>query len=146
MENKQAVIFAIVQIALAAITILAALIYSLPILCIRRFQHRNNIFTLNVCLRTMLCCVVYAFSFPSFFLHGSFAKIHPRKSMVHLAASILRYFDDRQFRPGLSPSLCCSIVFHQTRFFRTKQWVMAMSWRPMDTGRLCLWAFLSSST
>ena len=74
MENKHAVIFAIVLITVAVITILAALIYSLPILCIRRFQHRNNIFTVNVCLTMMLCCAVYVFGFPSMLLQSSLTR------------------------------------------------------------------------
>ena len=43
-------ILTITTITTYSIVAVLALIYSLPILCIRRFQHRNNIFTLNVCL------------------------------------------------------------------------------------------------
>jgi hypothetical protein len=45
-------IFAIVESVLYVIIALLALIYPFPILCIRRFQHWNHIFTLNVRVST----------------------------------------------------------------------------------------------
>ena len=57
--ESQELIFNIVITTLYSIVALLALIYSLPILCIRRFQHRNNIFTLNVCLTTTFTCLLW---------------------------------------------------------------------------------------
>ena len=120
MANREGIAFTLVQIVLAAITILAALIYSLPIVCIRRFHHRNNIFTLNVCLTMMLCCVVYAFILvlsllPGPSRHGRWLTVLKTEIEVSVVVSFVL----------VSVHRCCSIVYHRNKFFRSKQWVMA---------------------
>src|SRR5208283_216789 len=47
-------IFALLKITIFGISILLALIYSLLILLIRRFHHRINILTINICL-SLIC-------------------------------------------------------------------------------------------
>ena len=115
--------FAIVQIVLATMIALFAFIYSLPILCIHRFHHRNNVFTLNVCLTTILCAVTYGVIFIRPLL--GYPSVHFIREQpwfivvqVFLGTSLMLSFVLVAFHR------CCSIVFQQKRFFRTKQWVM----------------------
>ena len=123
MEDLKTFIFTIVILALGMIIALFAFIYSLPILCLPRFHHRNNIFTLNVCLTTILSVVVYTVFFMWPLL--SRTSVHLIREQpwlivvrVLVATSLMLSFVLVAFHR------CCSIVFHQTRFFRTKQWVM----------------------
>ena len=124
MTTKSAAILSIVEIIIVSITVLLSLTYSLPIIIVRRFQHRNNVFTLNVCLTTILCSVVYGITVISPLLDDAYLHfIHSRPwlfSIQNIAGvSLLLSF-------GLvAVHRCCSIVYHQNRFFRTKQWVMA---------------------
>ena len=123
MVTQLAVTLSIVEIILAAITVLLSLTYSLPILCIRRFQHHNNIFTLNVCLTTILCSIVYGISFVwPLFGDAYLQSIHRNRWLSNIqtlvGASLLLSFGLVAFHR------CCSIVYYQNRFFRTKQWVM----------------------
>ena len=115
--------FAIVEVALTSIITLLALIYSLPILCVRRFHHRNNMFTLNVCWTTILCALVYGVVFIRPLLGQAsvhFISENPWLIVlqIFIGASLMLSFVLVAFHR------CCSIVFHRIRFFRTKQWVM----------------------
>ena len=123
MVTKVANIFAIVEVALAAIIALFALVYSLPILCVRRFHHRNNIFTLNVCLTSIICAAVYGIVFIRPLLGYEFMNFvtHLPWLMVMqtlIGCSVMLSFVLVAFHR------CCSIVCHSVRFFRTKRWVM----------------------
>jgi hypothetical protein len=51
-------ILALIKITFFGVTILLTLIYSIPILFIRRFQHPVNLLTLNICLTT-ICTSIY---------------------------------------------------------------------------------------
>ena len=124
MANTLDLIFSIVHATLLGSVALVALIYSLPILYVRRLQHRNNIFTLNVCLSTILCCLVYGTTLSPLRSSYSFANF----IIVNPCATIL------QALLGIAPIMslvlvalhrCCSIVYHQKKFFRSKQWVVA---------------------
>ena len=107
--------------ALYAVIVLLALIYSLPTLCIRRFQHRNNIFTLNVCLTTAFSCLWWIptclsplFGCPSVSLLKMLPWLH-----------ILQTTSDMVIPYSLvlvSFHRCCSIVYPHKRFFRTRRW------------------------
>ena len=88
MLGEQTFVFTIVAISLFLIIAILALIYSLPILCIRRFQHRNNIFALNVCLTIIITCLVNAASIVSPLVgspYQEFMATHP--------AAIVNLFD-----------------------------------------------------
>ena len=123
MATTLAVTLSIVETILASITVLFSLIYSLSILLIRRFQHRNNIFTLNVCLTTILCSAVYGITFVGpLFGDAYLQSVHSSRWIISIQAligvSLLLSFGLVAFHR------CCSIVYHQNRFFRTQQWVM----------------------
>ena len=123
MIPKRDFIFALVTTSVFATTALFALIYSLPILCIRRFQHRNSIFTLNVCLATILFCLATSLTTASYLVDESFVKVmYEQLSLAILqtvfALSVILSFVLVAFHR------CCSIVYHRVRFFRTKHWVM----------------------
>ena len=113
----------IVTSVLYAIIVFLALIYSLPILCIRRFQHRNNIFTLNVSLTT---------AFSSFFwvataISSLFGYSRDTVLQMFTWLFVLQVVSDMTIPYSLvlvSFHRCCSIVYPQKRFFRTRTWII----------------------
>lgn len=122
MPDPQTLAFRIVEITLLVITAILALIYSLPIVCIRRFQHRNNIFALNVCVTTVLSCLVYTAFYVSSLMSSSERNFSAVKLWLLLSSVLLGYSTAFNF-VLVSFHRCFSIVFPQKRFFQSKPWV-----------------------
>ena len=103
--------------------VLLALIYSLPIMCIRRFQHRNNIFTLNVCLTTVFSCLAWLPTTISTLFGYSLDYLRQKWPWL----CVLQGMSDTIIPYSLvliSFHRCCSIVYPRKRFFRTKKWMV----------------------
>ena len=121
--ESQELIFNTVKTTLYSIVALLALIYSLPILCIRRFQHRNNIFTLNVCLTTSFSCLLWLPYWVYPLISHSSASIQEERSWLY----ILQIVSDMAIPFSfvlVSFHRCYSIVYPHKRFFRTKTWML----------------------
>jgi hypothetical protein len=120
---EMSITFNFITISLALITILLALIYSIPILLIHRFHNFNNILTANLCL-SILCCDIY------WILYYSLLKLHPQYLFTENICSILIYFQMMcVFQIPLaflvvSVNRFCSIVYHTNAFFKRKQWII----------------------
>lgn len=52
-------ILTIVNILFYCLIIVACLIYSIPIIFVRRFRHKNNFLFLNLCLTSICCCIYW---------------------------------------------------------------------------------------
>ena len=103
--------------------VLLAVTYSLPILLLRRFQRRNSIFTLNVCLATLL------FSVSSSIYFLLVAIVHPFTVQMptYRCLYTLRAWAATSLPLSLvlfSCHRCVSMLYSDTRFFRTKQWIV----------------------
>ena len=104
------ILFISAETVLLVMIALLALVYALPILCIRRFRHRNNIFTLNVVshkhahlsLQRIPCCI-------AFFQHG-ICGIPPSTPMAHSYADIGIGVGRIQLRAGIIPSMLLDSV------------------------------------
>lgn len=118
-----AILFTILEISFLALALFLTLLYSLPIIFIRRFHHQNNMFILNICCTIMSSCIYF---------------------IIYL---IMPYVDARRFT---IPNVClivfywysiasigmpwtfvtftihrfCSIVYNTKAFFKTKRWVV----------------------
>jgi hypothetical protein len=112
-----------VQIGVIVITILLALIYSIPIIFIRRFQNFNNIFTANLCF-AIICCDIY------WILYYLLLKFFPQYLSNQDICSVLVYFEMMcTFQVPLAfvavtVNRLCSIVYHTKAFFKRKQWII----------------------
>src|SRR5690242_4608951 len=51
-------VVAVAQFSVLTIVISLCLVYSIPLILIRRFRHRTYVFTINVCM-AILCCSIY---------------------------------------------------------------------------------------
>ena len=116
-------IFTVVESVLYIIIALLALIYAFPILCIRRFQHRNNIFTLNVCVSTILSCLSWLwtcispiFGYPWLIAVQMWPWLYVLQILADMAIPFSLVL--------VSFHRCCSIVYPHKRFFRTKTWIV----------------------
>ena len=114
--------FNLVLIVIFAAILLLAVTYSLPILLLRRFQRRNSIFTLNVCLAAALFCVCWLVTFVLLSIEHQFTMQMPTYRCLYAvrvwAATSL------PLSLALVPCYrCVSIIYSDTRFFRTKQWI-----------------------
>jgi hypothetical protein len=121
--DLQLFIFSLVESIIFLIIILIALVYSIPIICVRRFHQHNNIFTLNVCVATILC------SFSWFPIYGVFMFYNP----LEVIAKIFRFFNIAEtiFTIQVPFSFViasihryCSLVYHTKIFFRRKRWLI----------------------
>ena len=115
--------FTIAAITLYAIIVLLALVYSLPILCMRRFQHRNNIFTVNVCLTTAFSCLLWLPNSIAPLLDESSDSMRKKWPWLY----VLQMLSDISIPFSLvlvSFHRCCSIVYPHRRFFRRKLWLL----------------------
>lgn len=118
-------IFDIIRIVLFGLIALVAAVYSIPIIFIRRFHHRNNILTLNICLVTIYCCL-YWFLFYimlelntdgtiQFLLNSCvFASLVPTILTLEIPLSFVTISINRYFY----------IVYYHKNFFKTKSWLL----------------------
>ena len=143
MLTTRAILFLTSRTILLIIVALLALVYSLPILCIRRFQHRNSIFALNVCLTTLLSCLwgVFTYMSPLFGArYWEFLLAHSWLFSMQVLVSVSTVFSFVL----VSCHQCCSILYLEKRFFRSKTWVMVCllgQW--LFVSILCIPAFIN---
>ncbi|CAF2132570.1 unnamed protein product [Rotaria magnacalcarata] len=111
----------LVSITTFTLIIVLALIYSIPIICIRRFHHNNNMLTVNICFAT-ICCGLSWFSFYAAAIligrdgNNSLFVIF---NMITIAFTIQVPFSF----VAASIHRCCSIIYHANAFFKTRQWI-----------------------
>ena len=113
----------IVRGTIFASVALMAFIYSLPIVCIRRFQHRNNIFTLNVCLAILLNSLSRLVTAISPLLGYSLDLVRRKWPWLY----VLQIVSDIGIPYTLvlvSFHRCFAIVYPHRRVFRTHRWLM----------------------
>ena len=113
----------IVRSAMLASVALMAFVYSLPILCIRRFQHRNNIFTLNVCFAITLFGLSRLVTTMSPLFGYSLAFVRKKWPWLY----VLQIVSDVGIPYTLvlvSFHRCFAIVYPMKRVFTTNRWMM----------------------
>ena len=118
------VALSITQATLFTLTALLAVIYSLPILCVRRFQRRNNMFTLNICFATACS----ALSWLPTSISPLFGYPRPVFRRQHVWLYVLQILSEMAVPHSLvlvAFHRCGSIVFPRREFFRTKNWMLA---------------------
>ena len=112
-----------IRLIFFALIILLALLYSVPILLVRRLQHCNNILTVNFCLASLCFGLLYlityivveidstrlfALSTCALFLYSQMAVV----AQVVLALLVI------------SINRLCKIVFYTNNFFKQRRWVV----------------------
>ena len=117
-------IFSIIRIILFGLIVLIAFVYSIPIIFIRRFHHRNNILTLNICIATLFCCL-YWFIFYIMLridLFETYRFMMRSCAFVVIVPVILTLQIPFSFVTVSIHRLCC-IQYHNKNLFKTKKWI-----------------------
>ena len=117
-------ILTVVQVVLFGLIVLVALVYSIPIIVNRRFHHRNNTLTLNICIATILCCL-YWFLFYIMLkvdLYGTFTFLVNSCMFVFVVPAILTLQIPYSFVTVSIHRLCC-VVYYRKNLFKTKKWI-----------------------
>ena len=111
-----------ILIVIIVLTILLAIIYSIPIVCIDRFRNFNNFLTVNLCLSKITCNVYWL-------THYLLLKCHPEYLFVEQVCHLLTYFEmmctiqvPLAFL-AISAHRLCAIVYYTKPFFRRKKWL-----------------------
>jgi hypothetical protein len=103
--------------------ILFAFIYSIPIICISRFHQPNNLFTLNVCVTTILTCLSLLPVYAVFIFDDPYEVLEEISSFFYIAQTIFIIQIPLSFVVA-SIHRYCSIVYHTKIFFRRKRWII----------------------
>jgi len=116
-------ILALIKITGFGITILLALFYSLTILCIRRFHHRLNIITVNICV-TVICSSIFwmgYFIMWEYYIQDLFTE--KTCTFLFYLQSISTCLIPLAF-VTLTVNRFCSIIYSRKAFFTTKKFVI----------------------
>jgi len=118
----QFIIF-IFQVGLLAIITLLALIYLIPILLLRQFHHRLNIFTVNVAM-AVLCCSLF------WLVYDLMEEYHPQQLYSVKYCSLVSYTQMMctiQLPLALavvSLHRVCVVVYPRKVFFQQRKWMI----------------------
>jgi len=116
-------IFAVVETIIFISIILFALIYSIPIIFIRRFHQSNNLFTLNVCVAAILCCISFLPIVAAFMFNNPYEILENIATFFDIAQTLFVIQVPLTFVVA-SIHRYCSIVYHTKIFFRSKRWII----------------------
>jgi hypothetical protein len=116
-------ILSILRIILFPLIIILCLVYSIPIILIRRFRHRANIFTVNICLATIGCSIYYIIFFIIY-------DYDIELMLIDNICNWLKYI--RIVSPCqvsfafviVSINQFISMIYSSKPFFKTKRWVI----------------------
>lgn len=118
-------IFTFIRLILFGLTMLVALIYSAPIVCLRRFHYRNNMLTINICVATIFCSLYWFIfylmlelrpydTFMFLFNTCAFASIFPVLLTLQVPLSFVT----------ASVNRLCAVVYSNRALFKKKRWLI----------------------
>ncbi|CAF1241687.1 unnamed protein product [Adineta steineri] len=115
--------FVLIIISELSLLALITLIYSIPILLIRRFHNINNIFTANLCFATICCSICWLLNLILVYFYPnllSYVKVCVTLNYFRTTCTLQVPLAIIQ----ISVNRFCSVVYHTKFFFKTKQWAM----------------------
>jgi hypothetical protein len=116
-------IFAIIKISLFGLSILLALIYSLPILIVRRFHHRLNMLTVNICVSIVLSSTYWMGYFIMYQYYINYLYTEITCTFLFYIQTINSCNVPFTFAV-LTFNRFCAIVYPGKAFFKTKKFVI----------------------
>jgi len=99
------------------------LIYSIPIIILRRFHQSNNVLTVNSCCATILCCFTWAFLTVISTSDSLYEIFWDKFQYLEIAQHIFTIEVPFSFVIG-SLHRYCTLVYHTRPFFRKKIWLI----------------------
>jgi hypothetical protein len=118
-------LFPYLRIILFGIIVLVAIIYSIPIMCLRRFHYRNNFLTLNICIATTLCSLYWFLFYLMLELNaiGTFMFLLDSCQFVSLFPVLLTLQVPFSFLT-VSINRLFAVVYHNRVLFKRKSWTI----------------------
>jgi hypothetical protein len=116
-------IFSLIKISIFGVSILLALIYSFPILIFRRFHHRLNMLTVNICVSLILSSTYWM----GYFIMWEYYIQYLFTEMTCTFLFYLQTINSCEVSftfAVLTINRFCSIVYPAKVFFRTKKFVV----------------------
>jgi hypothetical protein len=139
------VLFLLIGLGFLFVTTTLCLIYSLPILFVKRFRHRTNILTLNICL-TIMCfsaihivCSVITVYYPKILLNSFVCNL---TTYIRIMISFQTAF---AFVTVSIHRLGC-VVYCSNVFFKTKKWVIVCIASQWIIGLIAPLVFLTANS
>ncbi len=122
MANVEFILFCF-QISLLSLDILLALAYLIPILLFRQFHRRLNIFTVNISIAAICCCLYWLV----YYVIGEYQP----QQLYSLKNCFLVFYTQVMFTVQLALALVvvsinrfCLVVYHRKIFFKQKKWMI----------------------
>jgi len=118
-------LFSFLRIILFGLIFLVALVYSIPIICIRRFHHSNTILTLNICLATACCSLYWVIFYIMLMVNviDTYAFMIKSCVFVSIVPTVLTLQVPFSFVTA-SINRFCSVVYYNKRSFKRKRWAL----------------------
>ena len=116
-------ILSYIKISLFLLIIVGNIIYSIPIIFVRRLHIRYNILTLNVCLASM-SCAIYWLIFSTMGEFNSRLLYRENTCQFLLYMQLMVVFQASYSIVLISVNQLCDIVYHTKRFFITNKWLI----------------------
>ena len=113
-----------IRLIFFALIIVLALIYSLPILLVRRLQHCNNILTVNFCVASFCFGLLYLTTY-------IVIEIDSTRIFAVNTCAVFMYFQMAVVTQVvlallvISINRLCKIIFYTNNFFKRRRWVIA---------------------
>lgn len=113
-----------IRLILFALIIVLALVYSLPILLVRRLQHCNNILTVNFCVASFCFGLLYLTTY-------IVIEIDSTRLFAVSTCAVFMYFQMAVVAQVvlallvISINRLCKIIFYTNNFFKRRRWVIA---------------------
>ncbi len=114
--------FALVKILIFTIILILCLVYSLSILLIPRFHYRSNLFTVNLCVAFICCCIYWLIYCISYDYYNKTLTIESPCALQIYAQ--LMCTCQLLFAFIVIPiNRLFLIIYHTKLFFKTKKWI-----------------------
>ena len=113
----------ILQICTLTIIISLTLVYSIPLILIRRFRHPIHMLTIDVCIAALCCSIYWIVYYIMTDIYGQQFYSVKLCSLVSYTQTMCTVQVPLAFTMFSIHRLCC-IVYHNKVFFKSKQWVL----------------------
>lgn len=115
-------VIAILQISALSILIFLTLVYSIPLIVLRRFRHQMHVFTINVCMAILCCSIYWLVSY--IMTDTNVQQFYNAKtcSLVFYAQTMCTLQVPLAFIVVSIHRLCC-VVYYNKIFFKNKRWM-----------------------
>jgi hypothetical protein len=104
------------------LNIVLALVYSIPLIVIRRLRNRIHVFTINACMATVCCCIYWLAS--DIMTQTNVQQFYSAKTCsLVLYAQTMCTIQVPLALMMVSIHRLCRVVYNNKIFFKSKQWV-----------------------